>query len=114
MKLTKNINRESIVLIRTTLNRLKLLNKFELSFLTSLLRINYSTLKVSPKQYSIFTNLYDRYRRLDIYERYIDWFRLNGFILDDYETAYLETYKGEFEKTEAFLRFQKQTINKPK
>lgn len=105
MKLTKNINRESIVLIRTTLNRLKLLNKFELSFLTSLLRINYSTLKVSPKQYSIFTNLY---------ERYIDWFRLNGFILDDYETAYLETYKGEFEKTEAFLRFQKQTINKPK
>ena len=112
--MTKEVNKSTVILLRRTLNRLRLLNDFELSFLTSLLRRNYPKLRVSQKQYLIFKGLNGRYLKLDIYERYTDWFRINGFTLNDYEEAYLETYKGEFEKTEAFQMFLKETINRPR
>jgi hypothetical protein len=109
----KKINRTSVVYLKVTLQRLSLINDFELSFLISLMKSKFNSINVSEKQYKIFKNLNDRYLALDIYERYTDWFKINGFTLDEYEAAYLETYKGEFEKTENFLRFQRQTINNP-
>ncbi|WP_284464847.1 hypothetical protein [Chryseobacterium sp.] len=108
------VNRESIKFIKTTLGRLKMINDFETSFLISLLKRNYVTLNISKKQYEIYKSLKIRYDELDLFERYTDWFQIYGVMLDDYEKGYLETYKGEFEKTEAFKKFIKNAINKPK
>lgn len=110
----KPISKNAIYHIKFTLNRLSLINDFELTFLTSLTKSKYIEVRLSAKQYAIFKNLNERFNDLDLFERYTDWFCLQGISLDDFEKAYLETYKGEKVKTQAFQNFIKQTLNKPK
>lgn len=101
--------------VKYTLRELDLLNDFELQFLRSICSYSkYRTVKLSEKQFNIYKGLKEIFDSLDIFDRYTAWFKYQEIELDDFEKGYLETYKGEFERTEAFERFLKQTINKPK
>lgn len=119
-----NINVFKLRNIKSTLIRLNLCNSFEKRFIESIStderimkrEIGHSRcysgfkeeIEITNKQSNIFLNLKIRFEKLDIFDRYTDYFELQKISLDDYDKGYFETFKGEFKESDGFKRWLKE------
>jgi hypothetical protein len=125
----KTVNVVELLNIEKTLDRLKLTNPYESRFLSSLTNdkniknklfdsysYSYKGYRIetylSDRQFSIYNKLVSRFKTINIYERYTDYFDIKKIKLDDYDSGYFETYVDEFVETENFKKWLNEIQNK--